>query len=149
MKQQTIIHNLLKLGFRDESTVRYVRFVLDIKSFYLQYENGKFELHGNGGYDDEGLMELEHFQVKDITPLFKLLTGAKLIEYDVKFNFIEWREKLIKEENDRIERSKLFPESFSFPKFHSGLGFLDLLTKQNLSQSSYCWHEESYIKEDK
>lgn len=148
MKEETI-KKLLELGFEDKTySVDNPRFELSVNEFSLLCENGKFTLEGNGGYDDHGSMDLDHLQIEDIRPLYKLLTGNVLTEKEVSFNYEEWQEKLKRDAEQREENFKrLFPNGLwghlgKFPK-QSDVGFLDFLqNSSNETSDKFVWQED-------
>lgn len=129
MKKEKTIQKLLGLGFRDKSySADDPSFELDINGFSLLYEKGKFKLEGNGGYDDSGEMELDHFKIENIKPLYKLLTGKILEEVKVSFNYKEWQENLEKEakrRNKNFDKLGLLSDMGRFPG--KELHYLDAL----------------------
>ncbi len=151
--QEEIIQSLLNLGFKDKTrSVANHRFVLDTNDFYLQYEKGKFNLIGNGGHDDSGELELDHLQIEDIKPLYKLLTGKPLQEGIIYFNYKEWGEKLKKEEEARNEAHRKYLSKN--PAFASLVGRYPIqndidifsnMAKIIPNQTTYVHHEEGTI----
>jgi hypothetical protein len=152
MTIEEIIPELLRLGFRDESTFDSTKFTLSVNNFALEFINGKFSLEADGGYDYNGTLDLGHLQINQIKPLYFILTGETIKEQEVLFNYSEWQEKLKKAKEDLIERQRLFllenPTYAKFP-FHRDLDFLNFLGKTGTDNSStFKWSEQQHIKED-
>jgi hypothetical protein len=153
MTTEEIIPELLRLGFKDESTFDSTKFTLGINNFELEFINGKFSLEADGGYDYNGTLDLDHLHVNQIKLLYIILTGENIEEKEVFFNYSEWKEKLKKSKEDLIERQRLFlldhPHFANLPQALPGLDFLDFLSKQSLDNSTtIVWHEQQHIKED-
>jgi hypothetical protein len=148
MKEEKIIHKLFSLGFKDESLYfDSPRFSLEVNNFSLCYEKGKFTLEGDGGRDHHGTLELESFKIKDIKPLYKLLTGKIVEEKIVSFNYKEWRIKLQKEKEAR-NKNIFTPELFTFTK-ESPIIYVDsLINNCNNNMDKFNWSEEVRLRHD-
>jgi hypothetical protein len=154
MKEEKTIHQLLNFGFKDESSINNVRLYLNVNGFSLYYEEGRFRLEGNGGYDYAGELELDHLQIEDIKPLYKLLTGKPLEEIHVAFNYAEWRDKLQKAAAEREESRKQFLKDNPIYGMFLGnneVGFLDFLEKSSSNKvegTTIVWQERSNLNSE-
>lgn len=151
--EDKILQNLLRLGFKDQSTIHCTLFILEVNNFSLRYINGKFELEGDGGYEYSGTLDMEHLQVDHIKTLYSLLTGENISDQDVLFDYNEWQENLRIKEEQRIENmKKFFPEGFTKLPDHN-VGFLNLLEtmgKPDVRTSrTIVWHESENLKPTK
>jgi hypothetical protein len=153
MTTEEIIPELLRLGFKDESSFDSTKFTLRVNNFALEFVNGKFSLEADGGYDDNGTLDLEYLQISQIRQLYFILTGESIVEKEVSFNYSDWRDKLKKAKEDFIERQQSFllknPLFANMPPFEPGLGFLEFLSRGLDNSTKIVWHEQEHIKEER